>query len=187
MSVLIDSYSEGVTSTLMFGGASQPMAIGQSFTNTSLLKLSSSKFYTRQRGTPSGNVTARLYAHTGTFGTSSKGTGSALAISDSIAATGITNYGLTEFTFSGANKYELQPSTYYVIVFYYDGISGADYDNCVLVGADQSSPTHEGNKCWLSESTENWVSSDFDTQFYVYGEEIPPTVGTKYPLPAFKV
>ena len=175
MSVLIDSYSESNYSALY--GTSEDNTIGQTFTGTTST-LSSCKFYLKRTSGTEGVLTARLYAHTGTYGVSGEVIGSPLAISDEVSISSLgTDFSLVEFVFSGSSQYKLK-SEYYVMVVYRP--TGA---STVYLGADSSSPTHSGN---LVE-TNNIPDADADAIFYVYGTEPTPTVGTKYPLPAFKV
>ena len=69
---------------------------------------------------------------------------------------------LSTFTFSGANKITLSDGTYYVVVVEY---SGGDTSNNVIVGLDNSSPSHSGNTVAYSSS---WNYYSRDTIFYVY-------------------
>ena len=82
--------------------------------------LTSCKFNLQKAGSPTGNCYARLYAVTGTIGTDAVPTGSVLATSDAKDVSTIsTSTGLVEFSFSGAEQYELQASTNYYIGIYF--------------------------------------------------------------------
>lgn len=172
--VTLDSYSESNYSgniNPLYSGST--IYVGQSFTNDNEIVLKSCKFYIRKNGSPTGNVTAQIYAHTGTYGTSSKPTGSVLATSDAVDVSGLTaSLALTTFTFSGAEKITLDASTYYVVVINY---SGGDSSNSLFVGYDATSPTHDGN---ISNSTDgsSWNSSSSDLCFYIYGGEVTAEV-----------
>lgn len=172
MATLIDSYSETNkdSSEPLQGGAGY-FAFGNSFTTLNdgnNYNITSAKFYLAKTGSPSGNMTARLYAHSGTYGTSSKPTGSVLGTSDAINASTLTGtFTLTEFTFTGAQQYTMTANTQYCIqIFFSTGSSG----NVVDVGEDGSSPTHGGN--YFAEAPEGtWASyNGIDVPFYVYGE-----------------
>ena len=80
---LIDSYPSSNYDQDQYLGSNNFVGYGQSFTTTgSVLKLSSCKFYLVKVGSQTGAMYAKVYAHSGTYGTSSIPTGSALATSD---------------------------------------------------------------------------------------------------------
>lgn len=175
---LIDSYSETNTSSNIAIDSSYtdgPRA-GQSFAvGASSMKLTSAKFYFRYgAGSPTGNIVATLYAHTGTYGVNGVPTGSILATSDPIPANTIpAGNALYEFAFSGANQYTLAANTKYCIVL--DGIAVGNTSNYLSYGVDTTSPTHGGN--FLGEgSPGSWGAfASIDMPFYVYGQ---PTLAT---------
>jgi hypothetical protein len=77
--IICDGYNTllaNTSSNLDISGA----ALGQSFTGNGLV-LNSATFRIIKNNSPTGNIYAKIYAHTGTFGTSSVPTGAALAIS----------------------------------------------------------------------------------------------------------
>jgi hypothetical protein len=114
-------------------------------------------------GAPTGNATAVLYAHSGTFGTSSVPTGAALATSKSFDVSQLetTNYALIDFEFD--DQFALVAATNYVIAIEY---TGGDVSNYVDVGGDSSAPSHGGNESALNGS---WAAaSGIDLCFYVY-------------------
>jgi len=171
MATIVDSYSESNHDS----GYGYPC--GQSFTGNGSI-LDSAKVFTSREGSPSGNCYIKIYAHSGTFGTSSVPTGSALATSDVRDASTLTSYGLSTFTFSGAERIRLINNTHYVMVFDY---SGTD----LSIGGDMTSPTHDGNYCGYYNGS--WTAySGYDLCFYIYGEEPSPIIGEKYPLPPFR-
>ena len=137
-------------------------ACGQSFTGNGG-PVDSCEFYLKKSGTPAGNMEARVYAHTGTFGSTGKPTGAALATSGTISANSLTtSYVLTEFTFG--SPYTTTNGTKYVIqLMYGDGT----ISNYVLVGRDASSPSHAGNLSFYAFLS--WIAtSSYDACFYVY-------------------
>ena len=135
---------------------------GESFTATAG-SLDSCVFYLKKAGTPTGNIVAKLYAHTGSFGTTGTPTGSVLATSDNVSIASLTtSYALTTFTFTGAQKYLLTNAVnYFITVEYTDG----NASNSLTVGADSSAPTHAGNGAIYTTS---WAASAADVCFYVY-------------------
>lgn len=184
MTDLIDSYAES-NQSLYYGiqrvhpstDAGRLSAVGQSFTMLSTdHKITSVKFYLKKYGSPTGNLVAVLYAHSGTYGTSSKPTGAALATSDPIAASTLTtNYVLYTFTFSGAQQVTMTANAKYCIDI--EGSSATfDNSNWVYVGEDYTSPTHSGN-IFIYDSAGWTASSSEDCIFYVYGDPISAPVG----------
>jgi hypothetical protein len=168
---LVDSYSETNKDLdlAMLNYSTYLTKVGQSFTGNGGT-LSSCKFYMKQSGSGvSGTYYARLYAHSGTYGTSSLPTGDALAISDGFDVSTLTGtLQLIEFTFSGANKVTLENGTKYVITFEFDsGTTGA----YIVIGCDNSSPTHSGNLSNVTYVGGSWAAfSSRDLIFYVYYE-----------------
>jgi len=116
---------------------------------------------------PTGSAYAKLYAHTGTFGTSTgKPTGDPLATSAALDVSTLTeSYELKEFS-SFTGTLTLSNGTPYFITIEY---SGGDATNYLYVGADSSSPSHEGASAAKLVSTSLWGgSSSYDMIFYVY-------------------
>src|ERR1035437_6962430 len=184
MATLIDSYIEsnyaGSSRSLRSGST---IYVGQSFANASLITLDSAIFYLYKSGAvglPTGNMTAVLYAHTGTYGTSSKPTGSALATSDPIDASvlvfGSGGIQLITFNFSGANRIALSSSTNYCIELSY---AGGDSSNFIAIGLDITSPTAGGNEHFSANGSSWTAESGTDVIFYVYGILVLPTVTTQ--------
>jgi len=107
-------------------------------------------------GAPSaaGNVVAKLYAHSGTFGTSSVPTGGAVATSDNVSISSLTSsYQTVEFKFS--TPFELVASTNYALSVEYTG----DASNYLHVRGLASSGTHAGNR---SQNTGAWAATATD-------------------------
>lgn len=179
MAEVIDSYSESNYSSDYI---LRDYYRGQSFENSSgLLSLTKAQFYVKKVGSPTGNMYAYLYEHSGTFGTSSVPTGSPLAVSSAVdISTLTTSYALQDFVFQ---DYDIDDGYFEIVLGYFDG-GASDY---LHVGYDSSSSSHAGNLCNSSNATSWTAVASADLCFYVYGEGITPTVGTKYALPAFKL
>lgn len=129
---------------------------GQSFTGAGT-PLVSAKFFLKKTGTPTGYAVAKVYAHSGTFGTSSIPTGAALATSTLLdVSTLTTSYALTELKFNDSNSITLSNGTNYVITIEY---SGGNVSNTLDVGRDGSSPTASGNSSTYNGSTWTAVST----------------------------
>jgi hypothetical protein len=184
MSTLIDSYDESnqtTNYTVTYGQS----AHGQCFhVQGGNFSLDSCKFYLKRSSTSfDENSYAKLFALTGTFGSTALPTGSALATSDPVS--GIpTTFTLITFDFTGDDRYEMQSGVDYFIVFQDVDVGSAP---SYTIGRDGDTPTHDGNIAVYDEDTEEWRTGTGDLIFYVYGEEIGMSlpVGEKYPLPAF--
>lgn len=163
----IDSYSEtnqSQNATSIYSG--DITQIGQAFANTYQSVISSAKFYLKTTGTPTGTMTAKLYALTGTFGTTAVPTGSALATSDLVNVNTLTSsYALITFNFS--TPFTMDANTNYGIVLDASAVSGS-VSAYVIAGMDNTSPTHTGNR-FTQTSGVYTADSARDFCFYVSG------------------
>jgi hypothetical protein len=169
---LIDSFTGAGAGS--FAGLSvylnSPTARGQSFFNTATAVLTSYRLSIFKTGSPTGDVYAKLYAHTGTFGTDSVPTGSPLATSDPIDITTITTSSAwREFTFS--TPYEMQASTYYCIIIYFNGGDSSNTLRTRFVLTQP--PSHAGNPFRSEDGVSGWTVNDGDMLFEVYGDSPP--------------
>lgn len=117
---------------------------------------------------PTGNLTAVLYAHTGTFGTSSTPTGTALATSENFdVATLTTAYKEYEIAFGTAGAtahFEMVASTNYCIAFEHAVIDASNY---VEIQGDATAANHPGNRAQLVGAV--WTATAADNlDFKVY-------------------
>jgi hypothetical protein len=104
---------------------------------------------------PTGTLNVMIYAHSGTYGTSSIPTGAALATSDDYDVSLLTVGTYTDVTvnFSGANRITLSASTNYVVAVEY---TGGDATNYVHVEGDATG-THSGNQS--DETATVWTAA----------------------------
>lgn len=166
VSEICDSYNE---SNLSVSGNSMytPYKESQSFTgNGGILK--SLKMFLKKIGSPSGNINAYIYSHSGEYGVSSV-PNALLATSETTldAATYLTeSYKECEFIFSGINKIRLEVGTKYCLVIAFDGGTGVDVVN---IGTDWDTPTHSGNIAeWTGSEWDTSSYGTYDYIFYVY-------------------
>ena len=136
--------------------------------------------YANYKSLATGNLYAKIYAHTGTYGTSSLPTGPALATSNAVAISsiidGLVGFELVTFTFSGANQISLAANTKYVFVLQNTSTAIAD---TVTLGID-SSGSHSGNSGTYDSGTSSWSAvATRDHCFYVYGSSTTATVTTQ--------
>jgi hypothetical protein len=136
-------------------------AVGQSFTGAGTY-LVYALFKINKVGSPTGSAYAKLYAHSGTYGSTSVPTGSPLAVSNAVDVSTINISFDTLFTFPA--PYLLANGTYYVITLEYNG---GDVNNYLSVYFNNSS-VHGGN---YSELAGSWTyTSTYDLYFRVYAE-----------------
>lgn len=175
MPTLLDSYSEIFVDDkfgLRSGGF--PYA-GQQFTtpnNGISYTLDSAKFYMQKLGVPTGNMTVKIYANTGSLGSGTP-TGSALATSDNSDVSTYTAsplFSLITYSFSGANRITLSPNTNYFLVGFYNS---GDALNLPRIGEDVAVPYSKNDS--YSADGSSWTADTFSFSFYVYGE--PPASG----------
>lgn len=180
MATIVDSYSESNGENAFSVDSEESYAYGQSFTGDGGI-LNSAKFYLGKYGGPTGSCYAKVYSHSGTYGTTSV-PDTLLATSDAVDVSTLADYttpALATFTFSGANKITLTSATKYVVVFEYNGGSGSAY---VQYWIDFSSLSHDGNGCQYWSSTWYYDAS-FDTCFYVYKDDATSTSTTTTTIP----
>lgn len=162
--IIIDSYNESNQNATVAIASNTVKYVGQSFLITSTTSLYSCKFYLMKTGTPTGAITAYLYAHTGTYGVDGTPAGSPLATSSTIDAGTLTgSYALYEFLFT--DIITLSASTNYCIVVSFAGGGESDY---VRVGWDASSPTHGGNYFSSTDGSSWSYEAAADICFYIY-------------------
>ena len=189
---LIDSYSEANRSLGYSCSDHHPSdsiynsAVGQSFTCDGAYKITSCKFYMMKLGSPTGMGHAVLYAHSGTYGTSSLPTGEPLATSDDFDVEDLTsNLILHTFAFTGAQQYLMSADTKYCIEFESPATGTIDSNNRPHAGLDHTSPTHDGSGNRFADGL--WrIADGRDICFYVYGEAAapennPPTLSGESP------
>lgn len=159
----LSSYSESNQDSLQNIGDGTTSGVAQSFTTPAATATTNNRgcfaraiFYLKKVGSPTGNIVAKLYAHSGVMGTSSVPTGAALATSNNVDVSTLTGtLALTNFAFP-ATWYQFAANTSYVIALEYSGGNGSNY---VQVGYDSSAAGHAGNKStyngsvWAAQAT----------------------------------
>ena len=146
-------------------GQSQSFANGTSNQFATRVRVNLRKF-----GLPTGDITAVLYAHSGTFGTSSIPTGAALATSNAYDASILTTT-YVEYEFAFTTPYEMVASTQYVVAIEHAVIDGSNY---IEVDGLASSGSHAGNRAQNVAATWTPTAGD-DLAFEIYAS--PETYG----------
>lgn len=141
------------------------IGVSQSFTGDGN-KLANAVFYLSKNNTPTGNAVAKVYAHSGTFASSSVPTGTALATSKPLDVSTLTgSLALTTFLFADQDQnITLTNTTKYVVTIEY---SGGTATNTVNVGRDASSATAAGSCATLTGTTWTSTATTTDACFYV--------------------
>ena len=171
MASIVDFYDLPNKDYLVHLYASQ-FEVGQSFkTGTSnAWKLTKASFLVQKLGSPSGSVVARIWSHTGTYGSTGY-SDTLLATSDAVStSTFTTGDAAYDFNFSGANAIKLERNTAYFVMLYY---AGGDASNMLKVGADASSPAHSGNVFIKQPAGSEFYTTNYDLTFAVFGERLP--------------
>ena len=136
-------------------------AVGQSFNGNGGV-LGHVYFVLSKSGTPTGNMVAKIYSHSGTYGTD--GVPDALLATSKVLSVADLDGTptLTKFIFPLAEQITLANGTkYFAVLEYLDGTSS----NYVLWGRDASSPSHGGN---IATYTSSWAyDATKDGCFYV--------------------
>ena len=137
----------------------------------------------KKNNSPTGNIVAKIYAHSGSYGSSSVPTGAALATSESVDVSTLTGgYAPIEFIFS--TGVVLAASTNYVVAFEY---SGGDASNYVQLEGLASSGTHGGNRSDLISSSWSATAGDdlnfsvIGSGFVVTGNSVSPADNIDFP------
>jgi hypothetical protein len=117
----------------------------------------------KRQGTPTGNLKCYLYAHTGTYGTSSLPTGAALATATERPASDVVDGSYTRYRFDFPTPYTLVNGTKYVIALEYDDGDSSNYIACGVLPAGY----HDGNSIYWYDG--GWVTDpDYEVIFYLY-------------------
>jgi len=117
----------------------------------------------KKTGSPTGNLTAKLYAHSGTFGTSSIPTAAALATSVNFDVSKLTT-AYIEYEIAFLTQFEMLASTNYTITFEKAVGDGSNY---VQIQGLAATGTHTGNRSQLVVATWTATAAD-DLYFKVY-------------------
>ena len=167
-----DSSSVSQMKDLHPSDSAEASAVCQSFQSPGRYNLTSARFSLERYGvTPTGTAYAKLYAHSGTYGTNSVPTGAALATSAGFdVSTLLATTAWIWFNFTDADVYELQPDEYYVIA--YENPTAGTITTSFYVEArwEVTSPAHSGNAAEYRNGA--WVTYDRDTKFELWGDFI---------------
>lgn len=168
MAILVDGNSTIVT-TSWNDCTNTYKWFSQSFTTDSAgQKLLEVYFWLKKSGSPTGSGYAKLYAMSGTFGSTGQPTGTCLATSDAFDVSTLTTSDTKVlFSFSGEQQYEMEASTHYCIVFTCGSCSSSN--KVQIHGGDT---THGGNSA-VAQTETGWVyHTASDYYFEVYRSEV---------------
>jgi len=141
--------------------------VGQSFEVATSGKLKELLIAIKSNGTISGSFTFAIYAHSGTYGSSSIPSGSALATSDSFNTSGVSSsYASKTIVFSGANQIIMTSGERYVFVCTY---SNTSWPNALLM-QNKTPSFYSGNQSYNSGG---WNAlSGYDMAFDLQGDAV---------------
>lgn len=142
MPILIDSATVASPSDT---NCDSSQLMGQSFQVQNSCNLDNLIIDVKKVGTISGSFQFEIYAMTGTYGSTSKPTGSPIATSDSISTAGITtSYATITAYFTGANAIAMTTGQQYVLVCNY---AATAYPNALLF-KNKTPSFHGGNQSY---------------------------------------
>lgn len=159
-----DSYTVNPNTSIAISNGQTYNAAGQSFQAAKGGKLKQATFKIQPGGSPTGTCCAKLYAHTGTYGTSSAGTGEPLATSDNVDVSKIVGSPAT-VTFTFSTPYKLTKGAHYCLVVEY---AGGDADKKLYVSLDDVTKSHAGNELRRTAAGEWSPVNTKDVYFIAY-------------------
>lgn len=166
-----DSYSESnFDNSSDHTTVNNRIGTGQGFTGDGSLLLGASFFLGRSAAGSAGTFRFRLYAHSGTFGTSGIPTGAVLAETSVVDMSTLGVYpplGMVQLAFT--TPFQSVAATKYFIT-----CEGAPSVSALMVGTDTSSPSHGGNIATLVGST--WTASSASDVCFIVQGMFPPTL-----------
>jgi hypothetical protein len=169
---LISSYDVANNNSAYYEYSGSNTFIGEAFVAGAGGSLCKAQFDLATGGSPTGSVYAKLYSCTGTPGTDGNAN-TLLATSDAVDITTIPNkvgppYNTIDFTFSGAQMYNVIVSTNYVI-----GVSfaGGDSSNYLKVGVcDPSTVANKNFVKYVGASFQ--YNAAINTGFFAYKSDV---------------
>lgn len=136
--------------------------LAQGFQIAASANVGSVALWLKKVGSPTGNLTAKIYSNSGGNPDTVLGTSATVA-----ASTLSTSYGAITFTFSTPVALTLT-TQYHIVLETADSASNTNY---VTWGADASSPGYSNGEM-KREASSSWAAETKDAVFYVYGEPI---------------
>jgi hypothetical protein len=170
--IVVDQSGGSLTIASLTTGQSNAINLGDTFHGSGQSfvgdgrTLASTTFWIQKDGSPTGNAVSKIYASTGSNGTTAKPTGAALATSDNVDVTTISGASTNpvSFQFSGGNQITLTNGTVYIAVIEY---TGGDVTNNLVIAVDSSSPPDTGNGSYANTSFSWTADSGIDFLYRV--------------------
>ena len=149
----IDTYASSNQSGSISQYPANNEQVGFAVTLGSGYSIQSVRFWLKKLGSPTGLMQAKIFASTGTVGTSGLPTGTVLKTSIDVEASSLTtSFAFVEFTFE--EPYAASAGDICVLLEYKMG----DSSNNVIVGTDSSSPTHGSNTFKTNTANGSWAA-----------------------------
>lgn len=168
MAEILNSYDESHQTATISLYSPSFTKIGQTVVPSADATLDSLKFYIKKVGSPTGSLTASIYATTAVTGGYAP-TGSALASVTTVDLTTLpitTSLSLVQFSFSGITRISLSSGSRYGVALEY---SGSDSSNYISAGSDDTILSDPGNMALYTPSVGWGAESGDDTIYYLYG------------------
>lgn len=164
---VIDSFSDSNSNGTQ-GINSAISGYGQTF-HGSNATINSAQFYLKNGTGETGSVSAKIYAMSGSYGSTGVPTGSALASSTSISGALIPTT-TSPITFSFPSPLTISSGTDYVLTLEITSSNGTG----ILIDRDSSSPTHGGNISFFSGGSWGSPSGATNAIFTLYSTSSLP-------------
>ena len=173
MTVLIDSSTVASPSDT---NVDSSQLMGQSFEVQNTCTLDSLIIDMKTNSSPSGSFQFEIYAMTGTYGSTSKPTGSVLATSDTVTVGSLTSsYATYTVYFTGANAIAMTAGQRYCLVCNYANTS---FPNSIYL-KNKTPSFHGGNQSYQSGGT--WTElGAYDVVFNLQGNTGGSSVNSNF-------
>lgn len=167
--VLIDSYALANADTWLGQLSGVREDLGFAITLAADTQITSFKLLGRKVNSPTGNVTGKIYASSGTVGSTAIPTGSVLATSAVVDVATYNDYltgdGYAWVEFVFASPYSALAGDFCLLATY----TGGDGSNQPQYGADNSSPSSGINYFSSNTTGSAWATDTPDPCFELYG------------------
>ena len=159
----VDTYASSNQSGTVNMYSSNNEDVGFAVTLSSDESIQSVKFWLKKSGSPTGLMRAKIYASSGTVGSTGVPTGDILKTSLELDSADLTtSFAFVEFTFEEPHAVSAGD-----ICFVLD-YRGGDSGNYIILGTDSSSPTHGSNAFKSNTADSGWVQDAQDIIFDLF-------------------
>ncbi len=159
----VDTYASSNQSGTVSMYSANNEDVGFAVTLSSDESIQSVKFWLKKSGSPTGLMRAKIYASTGTVGSTGVPTGDILKTSLELDSADLTtSFAFVEFTFETPHAVSAGD-----VCFVLD-YRGGNASNYIILGTDSSSPTHGSNAFKSNTADSGWVQDAQDIIFDLF-------------------